>query len=165
MTDEHGPPFTEVKAKRPADKVPIQFDWHDYLANDWQAGVRYELGERLRPIRALATGFEYEVTAAGTTGRRRPAFPSVLDAVVTSGSVSLTARAITAASLRANITTSSFPAVSGLTLSDESNDDLVYTIYAAGGTDGSRYEVKHQITLSNAPGEIKEGVALLPVLD
>lgn len=166
MTEEHGAPYIEVPAKRSADKVPVQFDWHDFLANDWQPGRAYaSLGERIRPVRGLATGFEYEVTTTGVSGNRRPIFPTTAGATVRSGSVTFTARAMSSASLRATISSSSFPAVSGVTLSDQSNDDLVYTTYVAGGSNGSSYEVKHQITLSNAPGEIKEGVAVVPVLD
>lgn len=165
VTDEHGAPYFEVPAKRVADDVPIQFDWHDYLANDWQPGRNYPIGERLRPIRALATGFEYEVTTAGQSGNRRPVFPQLLNSTVRSGSVVFTARELSDASLRATIASAAFPTVDGLTLSNPSDEDLVYTTYVAAGVNRQRYEVKHQITLSNAPGEIKEAVALLAVLD
>lgn len=165
MGDQHGAPYIEVPAKRVADDVPVQFDWHDYLANDWKPGRNYPMSERVRPLRASATGFEYEVTTAGQSGAIRPRFPGSLGATVQSGSAVFTARAITDASLRATIASSSFPSVTGVTLADQSSDDLVYTVYVSGGTSGHRYEIKHQITLSNAPGEIKEGVAVLPVFD
>lgn len=165
MSEEHGAPYIEVPAKRSADKVPVQIDWHDYLANDWQRGVHYAFGVRIRPRRAEATGFEYEVTTAGVSGSKRPVFPKVEGATVQSGSVTFTARAISNASLRATIVDSDFPVVTGLTLTDQSSDDLVHTVYASGGTDGANYEVMNRITLSNAPGELKEAVALLPVRD
>jgi hypothetical protein len=153
----------QVDAKRPQEKVPVQFDWHDYLANDWHRGKRYELGACIRPMRLQATGLEYEVTVAGVTGNRRPNFPVNAGDTIVSGTVTFRARAMTDSSLRATIASSSFPSVDGITLSDQSDDDLVHTIYVSGGTAGGNYEVVNQITLSNAPAELKAGVALLPV--
>lgn len=154
-----------MSAKRSADKVPVQFDWHDYIANRWQRGTPYGLGARIRPERLLATGLEYEVTTAGVTGNRRPNFPVTAGATVQSGAVVFTARAITDASLRATILSSTFPAVDGLTLGDQSDDDHVMTIFAAGGTSGQYYSVVNRIVLSNPPGETKEALARLLVQD
>lgn len=165
MSDCAAPQYIEVPAKRTADKVPVQFDWHDMLANLWQRGAAYALAARIRPERALSTGLEYEVTTAGVTGNRRPNFPVTAGETVQSGSVVFTSRAMSDASLRATILVSAFPLVEGLTLSDQSDDDLVHTIYAAGGTSGQRALVVNRVTLSNPPGEIKEAAMLLPVQD
>lgn len=162
---EQGLPYVEVPAKRSADKVPVQFDWHDYLANQWVRGGEFQTGERIRGSRATSTGFEYEATTGGVSGRVRPVFPTTVGLTVRDGSIVWTARAITTASLRATILTSLFPAVDGLTLSNQSDADLVHTIYVAGGISWSTYEVPNRVTLSNAPGEIIEKVALLPVVD
>jgi hypothetical protein len=174
---EHGLPYFEADAKRPADKVPLQFDWHDYLANQWQRGSFFELGAAIRLPRLLSTGLEYVVTTEGFTGNRSPNFPAPLydetgevedngiGRKVRSGSVVFTARAITDASLRATIVNSAFVTDTGLTLSDESDNDLVHTVYAAAGLHGNDYEVRNVIMLSNAPGETKEAVIRLPVRD
>lgn len=175
MIEERATPYVEVPAKRSADKVPVQFDWHDHLANQWQPGSTCEAGLCIRLPRMLATGLEYEVTTAGVTGARRPNFPGPvydqngnvedtgIGRKVASGSVIFTARAITTSSLRATITLSEFPTVDGITLSDESENDLIYTVYAEGGTPGQQYEIVHRVTLSNPAGEKKEAVAALPV--
>ena len=165
MSDDHGTPYVEVPAKRSADKVPVQFDWHDYLASQWQPGAGYGFGARVRGSRLQSTGFEYEATTGGVSGRRRPNFPSLLGATVIDGSVTWTARAISTASLRATILTSAFTTVAGITLSNESNDDLVYTVYAEDGVSGQRYPIQHRITLSSALAEVKEAVAVLLVAD
>ena len=165
MTDTASLPYVEVPAKRSADKVPVQFDWHDYLANKWQRGTPYLLGARIRPERLQATGLEYEVTTGGVSGNRRPNFPVTLSETVQSGSVVFTAREMSDSSLRATILSSTFPAVDGLTLSDQSDDDHVHTIFVAAGTSGQHYDVANRITLSNPPGELKEGVARLMVQD
>ena len=151
--------------KRTSDKVPVQTDWHDYLANVWVEGANYAQGARIRNPRKLSTGLEYEATTGGYSGRRRPIFPTSVGGTVTDGSVVWTARAMSDASLRATILSSTWPAVTGLTLGDQSDTDLVHTIYAAGGSSGQEYTVVNRVTLSNSPGEIKESAGLLPVQD
>lgn len=84
---------------------------------------------------------------------------------VRSGSVVFTARAITDASLRATIVASEFEADDGISISDESNDDFVYTIYVSGGQDGQDYGVRHQITLSGATAESPKREIIVPVRD
>lgn len=155
----------EVDPKRAAEKVPVQFDWHDYLANVRVSGVTLPAGHRFRFKRAdpRNTGLEYEVTTAGTTGGRVPAFPRVIGQTVVDGSCVLTARALSSASLRGTIGTSAFPPVDGLTLSDELSDGLVYTIWVAGGSVGETYEVVHRATLNGVVGELVEAVARLLV--
>lgn len=169
MSDQHGLPYTEVPAKRSADKVPVQFDWHDYLANTRQPGHLYQAGERIRFVRNRSTGYEYEATATGITSgvptEELQQFPSVLAETFVDGAVTWITRALSTASLRATIASSTFPAVSGVTLSDQSDSDLVHTIYVAGGTDRATYLVANAITLSNAPAEVKQAVARLRVAD
>lgn len=156
----------EVDPKRSGDKVPVQFDWHDYLADVWAPGITVPAGRRFRFHRRdpRSTGLEYEVTVAGRTGGRVPMFPTAIGQAVVDGSATLTARAMTAGSLRGTIGTSSFPSVDGVTLSGEINEDLVYTIWVAGGVDGQTYEILHNVTLNGVVGEVKGAVALLPVV-
>lgn len=155
-----------VDPKRAAERVPIQFDWHDYLANVRQPGASVSLGQRFRFKRRdpRSTGLEYEVTQAGRTGGRVPIFPTTIGGQVTDGSCVLTARALSSASLRGTIGTSTFPATAGLTLSSEMNDDLIYTIWAESGVAGQFYDVVHRVTLNGIAGEIVEAVAHLPVV-
>lgn len=169
MSDQRGLPYTEVPAKRSADKVPVQFDWHDYLANTRQPAHLYQAGERIRFVRNRSTGYEYEAAATGLTSgvptEELQQFPTVIAETVTDGAVTWITRALSTASLRATILTSVFPLVSGVTLSDQSDADLVHTIYVASGTDRVTYGIRNSVTLSNAPGEIKEAVARLRVAD
>lgn len=163
MTDiEQGAPYIEVEPKRSFDKVPLQVDWHDYLVNLWRPGVAYSLGARTRPRRARATGKQYRITTAGVSGHKEPRWTNGMD-TVTDGTAVWTPEAIDSNSLRSTISSDDWPDVTGLTLSDESNGDLVYEIFADGGTSGQTYEVKHQVTLAN--GEEKEAVIILPVSD
>ncbi len=169
MTEEHGQPYAEVPAKRSADKVPIQFDWHDHLANTREPGQLYQQGERIRFRRSRSTGYEYEATIGGVTSgvptEELQQFPAVVGQTVIDGAVTWTARDLSALSLRATIMTSVFAAVPGLTLSDQSDMDLVHTIWAAGGTSRAVYEIANTVTLNSSPGEIKQAVARLRVYD
>ena len=166
----------EVPSKRSTEKVPIQFDWRDLLAIDWERGVELPAGARIRPRPFQATGLEYEVTTAGLTGNRRPIFPGpaedsegeIIDNGIgrkcRSGSVVFTARAVTDASLRA-VASSSFQAEDGITLSDESDEGGIYTVYASGGTSGQSYRITQTLVLAGGIGETQVRVALLPVED
>lgn len=164
--DDRGAPFAEVEAKRPADKVPLRVDWHDYLINTRDPGKAVALNYVFRPARARATGLEYKCTTAGVTSQKAYdaiRWPLAAAGTVTDGSVVWTAQAVSASSLRATVSSNAWTSDTGVTRSDESTTDLIYTAYFAGGTDGERYEIKHSITLSGTPAEIKEALILLPV--
>ena len=167
MTDENrGAPYGVVAPKRAFDDVPIEVDWHDYLANTRQPGMAYSADARVRPLRADATGLQYRCTTAGVTSGQPSArlrWPTTAGGTVTDGSVVWTAEALTSASLRTTISSSSWPAVNGLTIADQGSVDLKHSANVAGGKSGQRYEVKHRVTLAN--GEDKEAVAILPVQD
>lgn len=169
MGEQHGQPYFEVPAKRPFDQVPVIFDWHDYMANLWYPGTEYGIGQRVRPIRALATGFEYEVTStegSGYTGNRRPIFPAQLNTTVRSGAVTFTARALSTASLRGVISDFTFVVPSPLSGVNPTLLNTFYTIIdISGGIHGGSYPIKSRIVLDTLNGEIKEAVALLRVLD
>jgi hypothetical protein len=165
---DRGAPVGEVDAKRVADKVPIRVDWHDYLINTREPGKSVALNYVFRLPRALATGFEYKCTKAGVTSARPSSaikWPSAPAAAVSDGDVTWTSQAMSANSLRATVSSDVWTADTGLTLSDQSAADLVHTTYVAGGIDGGEFEVKHRITLTGSPAEIKEALILLPVRD
>jgi hypothetical protein len=164
--EDRGAPFAEVEAKRVADKVPLRVDWHDYLINTREPGKAVAQNYVFRPPRSRATGLEYKCTTAGVTSQApydRLRWPTAAASTITDGTVVWTAQAVSTSSLRATVSSDSWTADTGLTLSDQSNTDLIYTTYAAAGTNGERYEVKHAITLSGSPAEIKEALILLPV--
>jgi hypothetical protein len=166
IADDRGAPAGEAEPKRVADKVPLRVDWHDYLINTREPGKAVAQNYVFRPPRARATGFEYKCTTAGVTSQKEffgIPWPRTAAGAVTDGSVVWTAQAISTSSLRATVASDAWTADTGLTLSDQSNTDLIYTTYAAAGTNGERYEVKHAITLSGSPAEVKEALILLPV--
>jgi hypothetical protein len=168
LADNRGPPAKEVTAKRPADKVPLQVDWHDYLAVLRKPGVAVAIDTRVRPPRAQSTGKQYRCTTAGVTASvptDRIRWPSADALTVLDGSVVWTAEPIDSQSLRATVLSNSWAFQSGITKSDESNSDLIYTAFAADGADEHDYEVIHSITLSGAPAETKEALIILPVRD
>lgn len=158
--------MTEITlaSKTVDETVPVQVDWHDYLARLWDPGRVMTAGRIIRPRRARATGFDYEVTTAGRTGGREPVWPKTLGATVTNGSVVFTARAGSTASMRALVSTAVWESDVGLTLSEPSSSDYVYTTYVSGGEAGSSYRITLRVTLS-VGGEIKEQVMILPVTE
>lgn len=163
-TDDRGAPYAEVEPKRSFDEVPIAVDWHDYLANFREAGTAYASGYRVRLPRRYATGLQYQCTTPGvTSGKPNVRWPTLVGGTVTDGTVVWTAEAMSTQSLRTTIASDDWPAVAGLTLGTESNNDLRYQVLVDGGTSGQTYEVKHQVILAN--GEEKEAVAVLPVQD
>lgn len=163
---EPGAPYVEVDAKRSFDDVPVEVDWHDYLARLRRPGSAVSVSDAVRPIRSQATGLQYRCSVAGVTSKRATAqivWPAIAGATLADGSVTWVAEAISTASLRTTITAEDWPAVAGLTLTAEVNADLRYVVNVAGGVDGQTYLVKHQVTLAN--GEDKEAVAVLPIRD
>lgn len=168
MTSEtdRGAPYGRVDEKRSFDNVPIAIDWHDYLVNRREPGSLAALNFTFRPPRALATGLQYKITTAGVLSNKpfgQIRWPTTAAGIVADGTAAWTAEAISTTSLRSTISNDDWPAVDGVTLGTESNADLRYTVLVAGGSDGNDYELKHRITL--ATGELKEGVAVLPVRD
>lgn len=161
---EKGAPYVEVPVKRSFDEVPVEVDWHDYLARVRQHGTAYTVGDRVRPLRKDATGLQYNCTTAGvTSGKPLVRWPTTIGGTVTDGTVVWTAEAVTTQSLRTTISSDDWPAVTGLTLGTESSSDLRYQVMVGSGVSGQSYEVKHRVTLAN--GEDKEAVAVLPVQD
>jgi hypothetical protein len=164
--DEIGAPYLEVKAKRSFDDVPVEVDWHDYLANVRRLGSAYQVNDLVRPLRQFATGLQYRCTVAGITSGRKYSeirWPTVVGGTVTDGTVTWTAEALSNGSLRSTIASNTWPAVAGLTLSGAASLDLRYVTRVAGGVSGTSYDIKHQVTL--ASGEDKEAVIVLPVRD
>ena len=165
-TDEVGQPYVKVRAKRSFDDVPVEIDWHDYLANIRRQAFAYQVNDVVRPPRALFTGLQYRCTTAGSSSGKPYAgllWPRTAVATMIDGSVVWTAEALTTASMRSAISSNTWVATTGVTLGAQTSVDFRYVIFVAGGVSGQSYDIKHQVTLTN--GEDKEGVAVLPVLD
>jgi hypothetical protein len=164
--DDRGAPSGIADPKRPADKVPVNVDWHDYLINERKPGVAIAPNFTVRPRRQSATGLEYKATTSGVTSfapNDRIRWPTTAAQTVTDGTVIWTSQAVSTSSLRATISSNAWTFDNGVTKSDESNSDLVYTAFAAAGFDGQTYALRQSVTLSN--GEVKEALILLPVKD
>lgn len=157
---------TLLPSKRANETVPVQVDWHDYLANLREPGVAFAADAIVRPRRSEATGLQYRCTVAGIasgvpTGRLR--WPKSLGATLIDGTVVWTAEAMAATSLRTTVSSDQWPSVTGLTISGPANADYVYQALIAGGVAGQSYDLTHQIVCAN--GEVAEREARLPVQD
>lgn len=162
-TRVRGEPYVTVEPKRAYDNVPIQVDWHDYLARVWQPGVAQAASTAIRLPRAQSTGLQYRALTGGVTSRRQPRWPRVVGGQVSDAQVTWVAEAITPDSLRTSISADGWAPVTGLVFGASTFADLIFTQYVDGGVSGQTYEVKHQIVCAN--GEEKEAVALLLVED
>lgn len=158
-----GGPVVDLPPKRSFDEVPVDFDWHDFLAQLPVRGKAYAVNDKVRLRRGQSTGLQYKCTTGGVTGHKEPRWPTVAAQTVTDGTVVWTAEAIDANSLRTTISSEDYVADTGVTLGTESISDLKYTVNVRGGTSGQSYNVKHQIVCVN--GEDKEAVGILPVQD
>lgn len=152
-----------VPAKRSTETVPVDFDWHDFLANVPARGRAYAQGVRVRLPRDRSTGLQYECTTAGVTDSVEPRWPKVVDATVQDGSVVWTAKAIASNSLRTTVSAVVDPTHADLTIGEPTIDDLVYRYPVAGGSDGESYELVQHITCAN--GQEEDGIVVLPVSD
>lgn len=154
----------DVDPKRVFSRVPIQVDWHDFLARVWQPGSVFSVGEVIRQKRANSAGYELECTQAGVSGSRTLVWPQDIGRSLSEGSVRWVSRNLTAESFRTTILTSAWTSdPPGLTLSDESISDFIYTVFVDDGHSGVTYDVVHSIIL--ADGEEMQAVARLPVRD
>lgn len=166
MTDV-GAPYGRTPPKRSYDKVLVNMDWHDYLANLWQPGLYYATGMVVRPRRADATGFQYRCIDDGVSDRSEPQWSGTAGATIQDGSAIWVAEEISEASLRTLVSTNTWSCDSGspsvVTLGTGTVTDLVFSVLVGGGYNGYEYEVKHRIVCAN--GEEKEGIAVVPVQD
>jgi hypothetical protein len=136
-------------AQDPSDSLDYAFDFHDEVANLWKPGKDFIVGDVIRPARALSTGYQYRCTVAGRTGKTYPALSRTLGNTTKDGSVTWTAEAISAASLRKSVTSVSIPAVAGLTTSSPSFTTEAGGVVCSGGTLGQRYLVTCRAVFSD----------------
>jgi hypothetical protein len=141
--------------QHPASVLPVIFDFADRsLAQRWRAGAQFSTTYRIRPL--VPTGFEYEATTGGQTGRKEPIWPITIGATVVDGSCVWTCRAISTASLSATVSTVAWSADSGITVANESLQGQVARALVSGGTDGSTYRVTATATCSDGTRPVGE---------
>ena len=152
--------FDDHPGKDPAESVVVTLDWFNLCANFWRANERYQSSEFIRPKRA--TGFSYEATTAGLSGKIEPVWPRTVGETKTDGSVVWTCRVADANGL--NVISN--PAVSpdptgGLTCTNVqiSEDTKVLVTYAA-GVDRQKYDAVCTVTIN---GVARVGRQRVPV--
>ena len=157
---------TVVEAKRSDDSVPLQVDWHDFLANQRKPGAAVATTAIIRLERKRSTGLQYRCTTAGVTSGQpteRIRWPATAGGTVADGTVVWTAEAMAATSLRTTISADGWPAITGLAFGTTSNADLIYTLMVSGGTSGQTYDIGHEIACAN--GEKERQVLRMAVKD
>lgn len=130
-----------LRALHPGGTDQFGFDFEADLTRYLERRTSYSSGTRLRS--RLVGGYEWEVTTAGQTGLSEPRLPTTLAATVTDGSVVLTCRAISTASLEATVSAVAWDAPTGITVSSESISDqrAVATLSADADLADGEYEV------------------------
>lgn len=153
--------------QHPASVLPVVFDFAERgLAQRWAPGREFSGTYRVRPI--SPTGFEYEATTGGQTGRKEPIWPLVIGQTVTDGSVVWTCRAVSTASLSATVSNVAWSADAGLTISSESLQGQSARALVSGGAEGQTYRVTAEATCSDgtkAVGEVFIEISLAEACD
>jgi hypothetical protein len=103
------------------ETLPFEFDWTQEFASYWAAGGSFPQFSAIRPV-SVTTGLEY-VSSGGQAGEEEPTWPTTIGGTVEDGSITWTAQALSNSSLRERISTASWPAVTGFTISDETTTD------------------------------------------
>lgn len=150
-------------AKHPDATLDYAIDFEEQCARQWEKWQDYSVGQRIRIFRSgRSSGLEMECTVAGRSGGRFPIFPSSQGATVIDGSVTWTARTISATSLLRTIDgTPEWDGGSGITISGETVSDEKAIARIAGGEDGKSYEVT--ITATCSDGLVLTKTVQLPV--
>lgn len=137
------------------EKEPRLLELTAFCAIRWRAGGIYAANDRVRPL-DRAPGFEFEAGGAGQAGGREPRWPTTLGGTVADGSITWTARAISNTSLARTISTATWTAPTGLTLSGETivntAGEQSVLAYIKGDTAGV-YEVKCHVVFSDTSEE------------
>jgi hypothetical protein len=143
----------EEVCKAPRDIKDWGFDWSGETFRFWRAATEYDAGVHVRPT--VATGFEYVSSGAGqSNGKKEPKWPTVLGGVVTDGSMTWTAVALSTAGLFRTLSTSIWEAEdSDITVGGTSIINTAGTQFAAvqvsGGTDGNVRDALNEVVFSD----------------
>ena len=162
-------PFLEV-FQAVGEKIRYKIDWEDWLAMLWEHGRAYTVGEYVRPTLIVSgrpmlapNGLQYRCTTGGGTAHAPPVWPRTVAGTVTDGTVVWTAEAISSASLETTLSTSSWPAVTGLTLTGASTDGQTASVVVdtTSATSGVDYDLVNVATM--ADGQIRRGTIRIKV--
>jgi len=135
------------RTKRAVDVKPYTVDLKAYLRSYWIAGRRYNSGDYVRA--PTVPGFAYQATAVsggvGESGQSEPAWPRVLAATVSDGSLTWTAVAPGTLALDSisSVTWSQLtPPDAQLTIGSAVNTVEEASAKFSGGTAGFKYRVR-----------------------
>jgi hypothetical protein len=134
----------------PGESYKVELDLFPMCASYWRANERYPaIGEYLRP--RLANGFSYEVTTAGSSAQREPAWPRTIGGTVQNGSVVFTCRAAGTNGVMEITSPTAISDPTGLTIGSVSVSEStkILATYSA-GTLGQDYDAVFTFTLNGA---------------
>lgn len=143
------PEFTQD----PADKLDYTVKFDEELAMRWERETLYAQTDRRRP--SASTGYEYECTTAGQSGRKEPVWPKVVGETVTDGSVTWTCRAVSNTSLRSTLSSATWAADAAITISGQTVSGAKAIAYLEGGVEGREYEIRVQGTMADGTKKSK----------
>lgn len=103
------------------ETLPFEFDWTHEFSVFWAAAGYFPALSVVRPVTGI-TGLEY-VSSGGQAGEEEPTWPTTIGGTVEDGSITWTAQALSNSSLRERISTATWPAVTGFTISAEATTD------------------------------------------
>jgi len=136
-------------------------DWTYWVCYRWQPGYSVPLGYVVRPF--PWTGFEYICTQAGQTGSYQPAWTTLISEIVVDGDAQWTCQAISTASLLDTVTSASWSAPAGITVTAYAavNNFTPVLVNATAATANTTYLVTCTATL--ASGEFLIGKLYMDV--
>jgi len=155
-----GLPYGEFFASV-GDVITFGIDWDGALAQYWHPGGIAPPGLVVRPT--SPNGFEFATAAGGQFGSVEPEWPSVIGQSVTSGSVTLTAQAISTDSLAATVESVSPNPPAGIAVDafDIIGQMVVLVIDATEAASGQNYTVLAPTKMTD--GETRTGRIVLKV--
>lgn len=136
-----------VLRQHPDSVLWMGFDFERSLFKRWEPGKEFLIAHRIRPT--ASTGYEYEVTAAGQSGRKEPIWPRTPGSTVQDGSIQWTCRALSDQSLSAVVTGVDWSSDPGIALSSQLLHGHRALVVVSGGEDGRIYRVQADATLDN----------------
>ena len=146
---------------RVGDRKIFGIDWSQWLANPWIAGESIATSFVIRPT--IPNGFQYICSTAGESAENEPAWPAVVGATVSDGSVVWTCEAIDTTSLSTTVSSALWTATAGILVVGPSVAGQITTalLDATGAVAGTDYVVNCAATF--ADGEVATGQIKLKV--
>ncbi len=142
---------------------PYDFDVGLASVTAWDEDMSIAASGIIRP--SVGNGFVYTATAAGQTGALEPAWPITVGGTVTDGSLTWTAGAppVTGQDTISTVTwTQVSPPDATLTITSETNTNLVASALIGAGTSGNAYTIEVKATM--ASGAIYIAVIVMTIL-